>query len=111
MKSVDVIATYEAILETSGQMLDAARREDWDGLLALEQTCKNSIERLIADPLDSALDTRLQRRKAEIIRQVLADDAQIRSITEPWVGRLQVFLETTHREHKLRRAYGPAHPD
>ena len=106
MKSTDVIATYEALLETSGQMLEAARREDWDGLVELEQRCRTGIERLIADPLDGALDARLQRRKADIIRQVLADDARIRDITEPWLTKIQGMLQAGNREKNLQRAYG-----
>ena len=47
----------------------------------------------------------LQRRKAEIIRNVLAADAEIRNITEPWMQQLQHILGSAARTHRLREAY------
>ena len=39
------------------------------------------------------------------IRKVLADDAQVRRYTEPWMEQLQVFLGSARQENKLLRAY------
>jgi flagellar protein FliT len=107
MNSTQIIATYEAILAITGQMLDAARNDDWDRLVALEQDCKKLVERLIADNTGQPLDSEFQPRKAEIIRKVLADDAEIRNITEPWMAQLQNILGSADRERKLSRAYSP----
>ena len=106
MKPHQHIAAYEAILETSGHMVEAAQKEDWDGLVELENKCRALVENVVADPLDCALDGTMQRRKGEIIRKVLADDAQIRSITEPWLDQLSRLLSTASRERNVQRAYG-----
>jgi len=107
MNSPQIIAAYETILAITGQMLEAARNGDWDSLVALEQDCKNQVEQLIAENGGQPLSSQFQQRKAEIIRKVLADDAEIRNITEPWMAQLQNILGNTTREQRLRQAYGP----
>jgi len=102
-----IIAAYEGILVMTGQMLDAARNDDWDRLVALEQDCRKRVEELIADHTGEPLSSQFQQRKAEIIRKVLADDAEIRNITESWMAQLQDILGSSGREQKLHQAYGP----
>ena len=105
MNSPRIITNYETILAITGQMLDAARNDDWERLVALEKDCKKLVEELIAENYGLPLSSQLQRRKAEIIRKVLADDAEIRNITEPWMMQLQNLLRSAGRERKLSRAY------
>jgi len=105
MDSSQIITTYETILAITGQMLEAARNDDWDRLVALEQDCKKLVERLIADNTGQPLSSQFQERKAEIIRKVLADDAEIRNITQPWMAQLQNILGSAGRERKLSQAY------
>ncbi len=52
-----------------------------------------------------ALPPSAQERKIEIVRKVLADDAEIRDLTEPQLARLGKMLEGTRREQKVRSAY------
>ena len=110
MTPQELIATYEAILETSGHMLEAARQDDWEHLIALERKCSALVQNLIADPVQCELDGTTRKRKAEIIRRVLADDAQIRSITQPWMEELNALLTSASRGQALKRAYGYAPP-
>src|SRR3989337_2311703 len=105
MNSPQIITTYETILAITGQMLEAARNAEGDRLVALEKNCKKLVEELIAENDGLPLSSQFQQRKAEIIRKVLADDAEIRSITEPWMAQLQRFLGSAGRERKLSEAY------
>ena len=107
MNSPQIITIYETVLAITGQMLDAARNDDWERLVALEKDCKKRVEELIAENYGLPLSSQFQQRKAEIIRKVLADDAEIRSITEPWMAQLQSFLGSAGRERKLSEAYTP----
>lgn len=107
MNSTQIIAVYEDIGIVTGQMLQAAHDSDWDLLVTLEKKCKNLVERLIAAEPREPLSGQLQQRKVEIIRQVLADDAKIRNLTEPWMQQLQSILSTASHEKKLRQAYEP----
>ena len=88
MNNAQIIAAYETILSITGQMLEAARRKDWDHLQTLEGDCRAIIAILMAaNP--APLDGDYQQRKVEIIHRVLADDAEIRNITQPWMAHLQ----------------------
>jgi len=106
MTSRDVIQTYEAILDVTARMLDAARNSDWDLLVEREQECRMLVERLVAARAKVDLDDDARKRKAEIIRKVLSDDAAIRDLTQPWLARLQHMMTSTGRERQLHAAYG-----
>jgi flagellar protein FliT len=59
------------------------------------------------DPLPQSVRT----LKAKLIRKVLADDAAIRDITQPWLMRLGDMLGANRRERDLLNAYGPPQPN
>lgn len=107
MNNIQVIAVYEDIRAVTEQMLQAACNSDWDQLVLLEKKCKGLVEGLIAAEPREPLSGKLQQRKVEIIKQVLADDAKIRNLTEPWMKQLQSILSTAHHEKKLQQAYEP----
>ncbi len=107
MNNTQVIAVYEDIRAVTEQMLQAACNSDWDQLVSLEKICKGLVEGLIAAQPREPLSGKLQQRKVEIIKQVLADDAKIRNLTEPWMKQLQSILSTAHHEKKLQQAYEP----
>jgi flagellar protein FliT len=113
MNNAEVIGTYENILAVTAQMLDAARAADWDLLVRREQECRQLVESLLNTRSESEiiLEPQLRRRKVEIIRKVLADDAEIRNLTEPWMQRLQHLLTSVGQERKLHAAYGAGAAD
>jgi flagellar protein FliT len=41
---------------------------------------------------NKVLSSKLRQRKQEIIQQILADDAEIRILTQPWMAQLQNIL-------------------
>jgi flagellar protein FliT len=106
MNSRDVIQTYEAILEVTAQMLEAARSADWDRLVEHEKRCRSLVDTLMAGRSDVVLDDDARRRKSEIIRKVLSDDAAIRDLTQPWMARLQHMMTSAGHERRLHAAYG-----
>lgn len=108
MDSVQTLKTYDAILATTGKMLTAAQNNEWDQLIQLEQECKQLTEILIQNDREPILDKELLQKKVKIIHQILADDAQIRAITEPWMMKLQDILNTNSRTRELQLAYQQA---
>lgn len=102
-----ILTHYESIAHVSQLMLQAAWRNDWDTLIDAEQCCASLIERLKAagDPAQ-ILDAEGRRRKHEIIRQVLADDAQIRDLTQPWLRQLSADLGDARTARALASTYG-----
>ena len=111
MTSTEMIQTYESILAVTGEMLEAARNADWDRLVEREQRCRQLVEGLMAMRNETALDVDARKRKAEIIRKVLADDAAIRDLTQPWLARLQHLMTSAGRERQLHAAYGAGRSD
>lgn len=107
MNAAQSVAIYEDLLAVTERMLQAARCSDWEELVALEKKCQRLVERLTAAEPREPLSGRLRERKAEIIRQVLACDAEITNIIDPWMKELQSILSSAGHEKKLQRAYGP----
>ncbi len=105
MNSLQIIATYEAIQAITGQMLLAAQNNEWDTLITLEEECKKLTKQLIQNKSEQKLSDELLHKKEKIIRQVLEDDAKIKSITQLWMRKLNDTLNTTGRKRNLHRAY------
>ena len=105
MDSIQVINIYEEILSTTQKMLVAAQNSEWGKLIKLEQECKQLTNKLMKYESGSLLSYELQQKKLEIIHQVLNVDAKIRSITEPWMEKLQDILNTSERKRNLHQAY------
>jgi flagellar protein FliT len=104
-----ILDTYGSISATTERMVDAAKNRDWDRLIALEKNCRALIETLKTADAGISPDALYVQRKAELIRKVLADDAEIRKFTEPWMTQLQAYLGNARQEYMLRRAYENDH--
>jgi flagellar protein FliT len=101
-----ILEHYEAIAQVSQLMLQAAWRNDWEALVDAETCCASLIERLkAAGDAAQALDEEGRKRKHAIIRQVLADDAQIRDLTQPWLRQLTAQLAHANNARALAKAY------
>jgi flagellar protein FliT len=102
-----LLSTYDVLSATTGRMLAAARHEDWDRLVSLEKDCADLVARLSALETDDPLPAGIRERKAALLRKVLADDAAIRDLTQPYLKRLEAMLGTNRSEQRLLDAYGP----
>lgn len=102
-----LLAAYDRLSDTTGHMLSAARAGDWERLVGLEKDCSDIVRLLTRLENDDPLPEGLRVRKAAMLRKVLADDAAIRDITEPWLARLGSMLGSNGRSRKLLRTYGP----
>jgi len=80
---------YEAIASASSAMLEAARTEDWDEVARLEDRCRTLIAALKAAAADTPLSRRDNERRMDLLRRILADDAEIRGRAEPWLEQLE----------------------
>ncbi len=99
MKSFELIAVYETILFTTDKMLKAAQSADWENLIILEEECRKLTKKIIKDNENEFIDDELRQRKFEIIQQILAVDAEIRTFTQPWMGQLQYILRLPAYDH------------
>ncbi|MDA7415235.1 flagellar protein FliT [Xenophilus arseniciresistens] len=77
---------YKAIEEASRQMLEAARREDWDDVVRCEGVCAVLIEQLRFRGKTEELPREDRAEKTRIMQRILRNDAEIRVLAEPWLS-------------------------
>jgi len=86
------IERYEQIAQLSRDMLAAAQRQNWEEVARLESTCRLLIEYLKRAPKIESMSPDEQRRRIELLREILRDDAQIRMRAEPWLLELERLI-------------------
>src|SRR3569623_110925 len=106
MNNQEVITLYETVADITGRMLAAARTGDWDQLAALECQCSGHVQTLRNSAPQAQLAGEARDRKIELINKILADDREIRSLTDPWMARLVALMNSTGTERKLSNTYG-----
>lgn len=100
------IELYEEMTTLSARMVEAARRNDWDSLIELERSVSALRLRLAEDEDSSHLERMARERKAALIQRILADDAEIRRHTEPWMEQVRQFLGGARKKRQVDQAYG-----
>ena len=106
MNSQDIIALYETVAVITHQMLEAARNGDWEQLAALESRCTSHVATIKSGESPAPLTGAVRERKVKIIQKILADDREIRTITEPWMRQVSALMNSNNAERKLSKAYG-----
>ena len=86
MIATEVLSMYENIAGLSNQMAAAARMGDWDGLNKLETQCATEA-RAVATGVP-ALSGAPRLRKIDLLKQILANDREIRDIADPWMNQV-----------------------
>jgi flagellar protein FliT len=94
-----LIDYYKAIESSSAMMLDAARSEDWDGVMRFEGACAVLIEQLRSRASTETLDAAARLEKTRIMQRILSNDAQIRYLAEPWLDHFEGKLDGSHVLH------------
>jgi flagellar protein FliT len=93
MNSSEVVSMYENVANLTSLMKAAARGNDWDSLKLLEAQCAQQssiVEASQLPPLEGA--DRL--RKVQLLKQIMANDREIRVITEPWMNQISKYMQT-----------------
>ncbi len=73
-------------------MLAAAQAGNWDQVIKLEGACVLLISQLRDAARNHRLTLKESRQKAAIMQRILAGDAKIRQLTEPWIKHLDQML-------------------
>ncbi len=100
-----VIENYEFLSSITAQMRVAATDGQWDQLVELEKQCSQHVAIMKTQDMDIPPNESTRLRKVELIRKILADDAEIRNRTEPWVEQLQRIMHSTGQERRLQQTY------
>jgi flagellar protein FliT len=91
--SHSLLQYYQAIEQASEEMLDAARREQWDEVLGLESTCAILVAQLKHEAKVQELAKDQLELKNKIMQRILNNDARIRVLAEPWIEDLDRMME------------------
>ena len=102
----EILALYARLSAVTTRMRHAARSADWDGLIALEAECADVSSRLVACEDGALRNSDYQRRKANLIRKVLEDDAEIRQNVNQRMTGLWRLIDGRSNVDKLNAAYG-----
>lgn len=105
MNDQKTVELYEQMAQVTKQMLLAAQQQEWDRLSELEQSCAQYVEQLKMLESAAPLDDEARDRKVASIRQILADDKEIRSLVSPWMVKLNSMMNSSQTEKKLLRTY------
>ena len=106
MKSTELIDLYENVAVITDKMLHAARQRDWELLCQLESNCSSTVAIIQKNEVPVPLTPELKERKISMIKKILADDKEIRDITEPWMAELADLMQSNQTSRKLNQAYG-----
>jgi flagellar protein FliT len=102
----EILALYAQLSAVTTRMREAARAANWDGLVALEAECADVSSRLIACEDGASRSSEYQQRKADLIRKVLEDDAEIRQNVNERLAGLWRLIDGRANIDKLNAAYG-----
>ncbi len=101
-----VIANYESLSALTGQMREAAVHGEWGQLISIEQQRSELVATMKPIDADAKLDEAARQRKNQLISEVLADDGEIRNLTQAWMGQLQLSMQSNLQELRLLKKYG-----
>ena len=93
-----IVDCYRRIADASGRMLEAAEHDDWDEVCSAARDCVDRIAELSGIEDLTPADPSLRREKIELVKRLLADDARIRHLGQPWLEKLDAILRVSaHR--------------
>ncbi len=90
--STTLIHYYESLASSSREMVIAANEGDWNEVFRIEELCAHLITELNALKEWESLTPDQEKRKRALLRAILASDAEIRNLSEPWLSRISFWL-------------------
>lgn len=87
-------------------MLEAARTGQWEQLVDIENQCGDLVAAMRSLDAEVILDAVAQARKTQLIQGILADHAEISTLTRAWMSELVEMTQSLHREQSLQKVYG-----
>jgi flagellar protein FliT len=95
--TTELLSYYEAIEQASADMLSAARCGNWDEVVKLEGACVLLISQLKAAAGQGPLGSAESQAKTRIMQRILLNDAEIRTLAEPWLEDLDQVMQGKSR--------------
>lgn len=106
MTGAELLGSYQTMLALSRQMLGHAGNGDWGRVAALEMERSGIVARLKVQKNADPLSGTEQEELAQLIRDILAVDADIKTLTDARLGELHGELRSIGNAFKLDQTYG-----
>jgi len=90
--NTQLLGYYEDLERASADMLAAARAADWDQVVKLEGACVLLIAQLKHAAGAQQIGGDEVKLKNRIMQRILVNDAEIRSLAEPWLDELDRMM-------------------
>jgi flagellar protein FliT len=103
----EILGSYEYLAHVAAHMRAAAVKEDWDRVMQLESECAPIYSRLMTSEEQGPVDARYQRRKSELICELLEHDADIRERMSGQLTNIWRLIHGRAKVEQLSSAYGP----
>lgn len=100
------ISLYQEMSALSSRMVEAARANDWETLINLERSIAALRNSLLPEDDNGEQSAREVKLKSQLIQRILADDAEVRRHTEPWMEQIRRFLGSDAKRRAVENAYG-----
>ncbi|HUW50196.1 MAG TPA: flagellar protein FliT [Sulfuricella sp.] len=105
MDSEQLLGRYAEMLSLTRRMLEHVRAEQWGQLVELEKIRASITHDLIKSENEGLWTGSELEKKGNLIRSILEADAEIKKLTEGWMGELQEMMGSIGNEKKLNKAY------
>ncbi len=102
---LELIDCYTHALGLTEQMLDAAQKGDWDRLVKVEIERGRLMDHLRDTDCDPPAANAALIQQREIIESILAQDQQIKMLTQDWMHELRDILGSSTAQRLLNRTY------
>jgi len=106
LTAMEILSVYAAVWSDTQKMLDAARGEDWDNLIGLEQGRRPQVEKMLQMDSGNVENPEFLTRKSELIRSIITADEEIKLLTRKWMDKLGETLNIIGVDKRLKQAYG-----
>ena len=97
---------YETIAHLSDNMLKAARQDDWDRVIALQQHYSTLVDTLRPVLGRFSFDASQRARLEALLRRILSDEEEVRERVTPRLARLSALIASNQQSLALRKTYG-----
>ena len=101
----EILDCYEHLTQVTARMREAAARDEWDRVIALDSECAPVYSRLLTSKEAGPVDEQYQTRKAELICKVLEHDAEIRERISGQLTHIWQLIHGRARMQQLSSAY------
>lgn len=101
-----LFACYDSILQITARMLDAARKDDWDTSIELQERYSTLVDTLRPVFWKFTFDAPQRARIEDMTRRILADETEVRDLAAPRLARLSALLASGRQSQTMQKMYG-----